>query len=154
VHNGRLNENDSRKYFQQLMDGVNYCHSKGVSHRDLKVVDFSLSYYYISEATSYMVEEFEYGILFEFYYHAFSSRLQRLFVYVFIVYISFFQFSLHRFKIWLFTYHMLAVLVACIVNLAKWCYYYFDIRLHKHLSSFKALCPDFCRCVKFGFYQL
>nr|XP_024391537.1 CBL-interacting serine/threonine-protein kinase 24-like isoform X3 [Physcomitrium patens] len=36
VHQGRLNENDSRKYFQQLMDGVDYCHSKGVSHRDLK----------------------------------------------------------------------------------------------------------------------
>lgn len=36
VHNGRLNENDSRKFFQQLMDGVDYCHSKGVSHRDLK----------------------------------------------------------------------------------------------------------------------
>lgn len=40
VHNGRLNENDSRKFFQQLMDGVDYCHSKGVSHRDLKVVNF------------------------------------------------------------------------------------------------------------------
>ena len=46
VRNGRLNENDSRQYFQQLMDGVDYCHSKGVSHRDLKVVIFSQLYYF------------------------------------------------------------------------------------------------------------
>ncbi|ERN18097.1 CBL-interacting protein kinase 8 isoform X2 [Amborella trichopoda] len=36
VHRGRLSENDSRKYFQQLIDGVDFCHSKGVYHRDLK----------------------------------------------------------------------------------------------------------------------
>lgn len=38
VHHGRLSEAESRKYFQQLIDGVDYCHSKGVYHRDLKVV--------------------------------------------------------------------------------------------------------------------
>ena len=39
VRHGKLSEADSRKYFQQLIDGVDYCHSKRVYHRDLKVVD-------------------------------------------------------------------------------------------------------------------
>lgn len=36
VHHGRLSEAESRRYFQQLIDGVEYCHIKGVYHRDLK----------------------------------------------------------------------------------------------------------------------
>jgi serine/threonine protein kinase len=38
VHQGRLSENESRRYFQQLIDAVDFCHSKGVSYRDLKVL--------------------------------------------------------------------------------------------------------------------
>ena len=36
---GKLSENDSRRYFQQLIDAVAHCHKKGVYHRDLKVKD-------------------------------------------------------------------------------------------------------------------
>lgn len=32
----RLSESEARKYFQQLVDAVDYCHSRGVYHRDLK----------------------------------------------------------------------------------------------------------------------
>ncbi|KAJ4979972.1 hypothetical protein NE237_010752 [Protea cynaroides] len=36
VSKGHLNENQSRRCFQQLISGVGYCHSQGVFHRDLK----------------------------------------------------------------------------------------------------------------------
>ncbi|QCD80694.1 hypothetical protein DEO72_LG2g1016 [Vigna unguiculata] len=36
VQQGRLSENESRRYFQQLIDAVDHCHKKGVYHRDLK----------------------------------------------------------------------------------------------------------------------
>ncbi|XP_006349867.1 CBL-interacting serine/threonine-protein kinase 1-like [Solanum tuberosum] len=34
---GKLSETQGRKLFQQLIDGVSYCHDKGVFHRDLKL---------------------------------------------------------------------------------------------------------------------
>ncbi|XP_059286340.1 CBL-interacting serine/threonine-protein kinase 1-like isoform X1 [Lycium ferocissimum] len=34
---GKLSEAQGRKLFQQLIDGVSYCHDKGVFHRDLKL---------------------------------------------------------------------------------------------------------------------
>lgn len=33
----KLNECEARKIFQQLVDAIDYCHNKGVFHRDLKV---------------------------------------------------------------------------------------------------------------------
>ncbi|CAH9106729.1 unnamed protein product [Cuscuta epithymum] len=33
---GKLREDEARKYFQQLINAVDYCHSRGVFHRDLK----------------------------------------------------------------------------------------------------------------------
>ncbi|XP_014521790.1 CBL-interacting serine/threonine-protein kinase 1 isoform X2 [Vigna radiata var. radiata] len=34
---GKLEEAEGRKIFQQLIDGVSFCHNKGVFHRDLKL---------------------------------------------------------------------------------------------------------------------
>uniref|UniRef100_A0A2P2LRR5 non-specific serine/threonine protein kinase n=1 Tax=Rhizophora mucronata TaxID=61149 RepID=A0A2P2LRR5_RHIMU len=36
VDRGRLSENETRRYFQQLIEAVAHCHMKGVYHRDLK----------------------------------------------------------------------------------------------------------------------
>lgn len=33
----KMKESDARKLFQQLIDAVDYCHNRGVYHRDLKV---------------------------------------------------------------------------------------------------------------------
>ena len=63
VSAGRLDEDKARLYFRQLVDGVEYCHSKGVCHRDLKpenllldengmlkISDFGLSALYDGDA--------------------------------------------------------------------------------------------------------
>lgn len=36
VNYGRMSEDEARRYFQQLINGVDFCHSRGVYHRDLK----------------------------------------------------------------------------------------------------------------------
>ena len=35
---GKLPEVEAKRYMTQLFDGLAYCHSRGVCHRDLKVV--------------------------------------------------------------------------------------------------------------------
>ncbi|XP_066398351.1 CBL-interacting protein kinase 31-like isoform X3 [Miscanthus floridulus] len=46
IHNqatsGRLKEEEARTYFQQLINAVDYCHSRGVYHRDLKLENLLL----------------------------------------------------------------------------------------------------------------
>lgn len=36
VHNGKLSEQEARRFFQQIISGIEYCHMHGVVHRDLK----------------------------------------------------------------------------------------------------------------------
>lgn len=36
ARHGKLKEDEARKYFQQLLNAVDFCHSRGVYHRDLK----------------------------------------------------------------------------------------------------------------------
>jgi len=45
--NGRLKEDEARKYFQQLINAVDYCHSRGVYHRDLKVDPYFPSHIFL-----------------------------------------------------------------------------------------------------------
>ena len=44
VQVGKLNEQQARFYFQQLVEGIEYCHKLGVCHRDLKP---EVSYFYL-----------------------------------------------------------------------------------------------------------
>ncbi|KAK9280290.1 hypothetical protein L1049_013978 [Liquidambar formosana] len=42
---GRLKEDEARRYFHQLINAVDYCHSRGVYHRDLKPENLLLDSY-------------------------------------------------------------------------------------------------------------
>ncbi|PKA51576.1 CBL-interacting protein kinase 32 [Apostasia shenzhenica] len=45
VNHGRMREDEARKYFQQLINAIDYCHSRGVYHRDLKPENLLLDEY-------------------------------------------------------------------------------------------------------------
>lgn len=45
VNHGRMGEPEARRYFQQLINVVDYCHSRGVYHRDLKPENLLLDAY-------------------------------------------------------------------------------------------------------------
>ncbi|KAK4741951.1 hypothetical protein SAY87_025539 [Trapa incisa] len=45
VNHGRMREDEARSYFQQLIHAVDYCHSRGVYHRDLKLENLLLDAY-------------------------------------------------------------------------------------------------------------
>lgn len=42
VNHGRMGEAEARRYFQQLINAIDYCHSRGVFHRDLKLENLLL----------------------------------------------------------------------------------------------------------------
>lgn len=42
VENGRMKETEAARVFTQLISAVQYCHSKGIVHRDLKAENILL----------------------------------------------------------------------------------------------------------------
>ncbi|CAM8902870.1 unnamed protein product [Rhodiola kirilowii] len=55
---GRLKEEEARRYFQQLIDAVDYCHSRGVYHRDLKPENLLLDSYGKLEVSDFGLSAF------------------------------------------------------------------------------------------------
>lgn len=43
IRKGRLSEAEARRYFQQLVLAVEYCHCKGIANRDIKPSNLCLS---------------------------------------------------------------------------------------------------------------
>ena len=54
-----MNEDEARKKFRQIVQAVDYCHSKGVVHRDLKV-DRKMTVY--TNTLIYQAWEFYYSL--------------------------------------------------------------------------------------------
>jgi len=44
----KLRESEARRIFHQLIDAVDYCHNRGVYHRDLKVQDNALRFFFFA----------------------------------------------------------------------------------------------------------
>uniref|UniRef100_A0A2P2L8E7 non-specific serine/threonine protein kinase n=1 Tax=Rhizophora mucronata TaxID=61149 RepID=A0A2P2L8E7_RHIMU len=50
---GRLKEDEARRYFHQLINAVDYCHSRGVFHRDLKPENLLLDSYGVLKVSDF-----------------------------------------------------------------------------------------------------
>lgn len=55
---GRLKEDEARTYFQQLINAVDYCHSRGVYHRDLKPENLLLDSYGVLKVSDFGLSAF------------------------------------------------------------------------------------------------
>ncbi|KAL7121659.1 hypothetical protein ACP275_02G194300 [Erythranthe tilingii] len=55
---GKLKEDAARRYFQQLINVVDYCHSRGVYHRDLKPENLLLDSYGILKVSDFGLSAF------------------------------------------------------------------------------------------------
>ncbi|CAL5363496.1 unnamed protein product [Camellia sinensis] len=55
---GRLKEDESRRYFQQLINAVDYCHSRGMYHRDLKPENLLLDSFGVLKVSDFGLSAF------------------------------------------------------------------------------------------------
>ncbi|MQL68863.1 hypothetical protein Taro_001158 [Colocasia esculenta] len=55
---GKLREDEARGYFQQLINAVDYCHSRGVYHRDLKLENLLLDSYGVLKVSDFGLSAF------------------------------------------------------------------------------------------------
>lgn len=53
VNHGRMNEDEARRYFHQLINAIDFCHSRGVYHRDLKPENLLLDAYGILKISDF-----------------------------------------------------------------------------------------------------
>ncbi|KAI3956122.1 hypothetical protein MKW98_027436, partial [Papaver atlanticum] len=58
AHRGKLKEDEARSYFQQLINAVDYCHSRGVYHRDLKPENLLLDTHGVLKVTDFGLSTF------------------------------------------------------------------------------------------------
>ncbi|KAJ1693554.1 hypothetical protein LUZ63_010252 [Rhynchospora breviuscula] len=58
VGQGRLKEDEARRYFHQLINAVDYCHSRGVFHRDLKPENLLLDSYGVLKVSDFGLSAF------------------------------------------------------------------------------------------------
>ncbi|XAR53916.1 Non-specific serine/threonine protein kinase [Bertholletia excelsa] len=58
ANQGRLEEDEARRYFHQLINAVDYCHSRGVYHRDLKPENLLLDSYGVLKVSDFGLSAF------------------------------------------------------------------------------------------------